>query len=213
MAGPIAHILIALAVLAGPFRGDFDERDFLLGTSFPDIRYLGSVDRSQTHTQDVTFEMIKSEPDSFKAGVLLHSWVDQQRERYMQQNHVYDHLPDSKYRGVYLKIIEDLALVNRYQGWSDVRSVFDEIAHAEQEFGVPLVDLQKWHRILQIYLENGPQDAAIDKVLTELYGRSLTLAMFMRLGYRLWVKPIIKQGLEDSVLIQKIYDFYDPLIN
>lgn len=43
MAAPIAHVFLAVQMLAGPFKGLFNEKEFIVGASFPDIQYLKVV--------------------------------------------------------------------------------------------------------------------------------------------------------------------------
>jgi hypothetical protein len=83
MAAPIAHIFLAVQILVGPFKVMSHEKEFIIGTSFPDIRYLKVIERAETHFENVTLNDIKKETNSFKAGMLFHSFVDQKREEYM----------------------------------------------------------------------------------------------------------------------------------
>src|SRR5438552_12343909 len=110
MAAPIAHIFLALEMLTGPFSGLFNEREFIIGTSFPDIRYLNVIDREKTHLSHVTLEEILQEPDSFKAGMLFHSFVDEQREKYIVAHGFYGELPSFIFITQVLKFAEDIIL-------------------------------------------------------------------------------------------------------
>lgn len=56
MAAPIAHIFLATHMLAGPFTGLFKKTDFIVGTSFPDIRYLQVAKQSETRVHAITIE-------------------------------------------------------------------------------------------------------------------------------------------------------------
>src|SRR5438132_13939173 len=106
MAAPIAHIFLAVQMLAGPFHGLFDEKEFIVGTSFPDIRYLKVVSREETHFSHVTLEDIVQETDSFKAGMLFHSFVDEQREAYIIAHGFYGKIPSFRFTTQSLKFAE-----------------------------------------------------------------------------------------------------------
>ncbi len=93
MAAPIAHIFLAVQMLLGPLQGLFNEQEFILGTSFPDIRYLKVVQRADTHFTHVTLQDVLQEKSSFKAGMIFHSFVDEQREAYVVKNHFYKKFP------------------------------------------------------------------------------------------------------------------------
>ena len=55
MAAPITHIVLASKVY-DQFFSNFSKKDFLIGTSFPDIRYLKVIDRNTTHFNGLSFK-------------------------------------------------------------------------------------------------------------------------------------------------------------
>ena len=87
MAAPIGHVYLALKLLAGPLQ-DIDEQAFILGASFPDIRYAARVPREYTHKSQVTWCDVINEPDAFDAGVLFHVLVDNMREKYFKTHDI-----------------------------------------------------------------------------------------------------------------------------
>lgn len=93
MAAPLAHIFLAAKMLTGPLKGFFNEKEFIIGTSFPDIHYLKVIERSETHAAHISLKIIMQEKDSFKAGMLFHSFVDKQRKHYMTMHKLYEKLP------------------------------------------------------------------------------------------------------------------------
>jgi hypothetical protein len=110
MAAPIAQVYLALQILAEPLNGYFNEKEFLVGTSFPDIRYLKLIERTQTHYSNCTLDDIKKEKNSFKAGVLFHYFVDEKKEEYMLKNYIYEQLPQFRFISQSLKFAEDQLL-------------------------------------------------------------------------------------------------------
>ncbi len=102
---PIAHIYYAHEYAARHHRSD--EPAFLRGTVFPDIRYIANIDRSVTHRLDVSLAEIEAEQDDWRAGVLLHCWVDVGWTAYFEQyglgseDHAFDGMRTA------LKLLED----------------------------------------------------------------------------------------------------------
>ncbi len=85
-----------------------NERDLILGTSFPDIRYLGLVAREQTHVESSLsyIEACQTLP-TFELGVWLHIRLDRVREDFYEKRGIYDKV--SKEQAIFnaTKLIED----------------------------------------------------------------------------------------------------------
>lgn len=150
MAAPIAHIYLALQVLAGPLNGQFNEKEFLIGTSFPDIRYLKLIERADTHYHNVTLDDIKKEKDSFKAGMLFHSFVDEKREEYIEKNQIYERLPKFRFTTQSLKFAEDKMLRKLFD-IKHFQSYFDELLAQERAFKISDENIVRWHDFLKGY--------------------------------------------------------------
>ncbi|OGT36016.1 MAG: hypothetical protein A3F11_05760 [Gammaproteobacteria bacterium RIFCSPHIGHO2_12_FULL_37_14] len=148
MAAPVTHILLALQIL--PSLPDKDEKEFIIGTSFPDIRYLNCISRDKTHQKDVTLEKIKAEQSSFKAGMMFHALVDEVREKFMQGHKVYSLVPKSIVTAHALKFNEDALLSDKVPLYK-VASYFDVIL--PEELDLVNYDYAKtWHKALKKYL-------------------------------------------------------------
>lgn len=152
MAAPITHIVLANKVFERDFVGR-DKLKFMVGTSFPDIRYLVSIDREKTHAAATDLKELKNERDFF-AGLKLHSWVDDTRERYMQKAGLYALFPESKYLLHGVKMFEDQVFYEKVENWSEVVSYFREILDEEKELGVTEVDLDRWHKWIMNYFSD-----------------------------------------------------------
>jgi len=150
MAAPIAHIFLAMQMLAGPFDGLFNEIEFIVGTSFPDIRYLKVISRDETHFCNVTLDDIVQEKDSFKAGMLFHSFVDEQREAYILAHKFYSKIPSFRFVTQSLKFAEDEILRTLFDS-SEYSSYFDEILEQEKAYPINIKHIQTWHRFLGEY--------------------------------------------------------------
>lgn len=153
MAAPVAHIWLALVVLAGPLHNKFEQAPFIVGTSFPDIRYLKCVQREETHRKNVTWQAIAQEEDAFRAGVLFHCFVDEVREKYIVKNKIYEKLPSFKFISQTLKIAEDEWLRSTIQTHS-YSSYFDTIFEGERLYGISDENIEQWHTFLREYCDN-----------------------------------------------------------
>lgn len=152
MAAPIAHLFLAIQMLNGPFKGKFNEQEFLVGTSFPDIRYLKVVPRTETHFINVTLEDILQETDSFRAGMLFHSFVDEKREAFIVAHDLYNKISDFRFASQSLKFAEDEILREIFDV-SVYQSLFDKLYPGEKGFNISARHVQCWHRFLQDYFD------------------------------------------------------------
>lgn len=150
MAGPISHVIYAEKMLR--HFPDKDEKLFMLGTLFPDIRALKVVDRDATHFSHVTLGDIRDEQDSFKAGLLFHSIIDTTRETFVFKHDAYANLPDSYLSTVALKICEDMVLYAKSKKWQVYANYLQTIAPQEKQFGIPLGKLRQWHDMHRQFL-------------------------------------------------------------
>ena len=106
MSAPITHIVIAKELLDTQ-PDTFSKRDFFIGTSFPDIRYLKVIERDKTHNPKTTLSEVLNTTNSFRSGLLFHSLVDEVREKSIQDNDIYSLIPKLKYITQALKLVED----------------------------------------------------------------------------------------------------------
>lgn len=83
--GLLTHALTAQKFLEiHPLSSEQERNAFLQGTLFPDINYLGKIDRDKTHFESVTIRDVLEAKTPFYAGMLFHSWVDEKRAAWMQ---------------------------------------------------------------------------------------------------------------------------------
>ena len=156
MAALITHITLTEKVF-DKFFSDKKRKDFYIGTIFPDIRYLGVIDRKRTHFKDVKINDLKNE-DSFLAGLKLHSLVDKVRAKFMRLKDIYSLCPDSKYKTVALKVLEDELYYNRVSNWNEFIGFLDKILSEELSFGIQKKDIMRWHQMLQDYFLKKPDE-------------------------------------------------------
>ena len=166
MAGPISHVVFAEKA-AHSFLNVEDEPQFIVGNLFPDIRYLDVVDRRSSHSEGVTIADIQRESDSFKAGVLLHSLVDETREGRVTKSNVYKLLPNSPLISVALKICEDMKLYDCTPNWQTYINYMDLILTQELDYGVAKSDIRRWHDI-NIDLFTNPSITEYGRLLAKI---------------------------------------------
>jgi hypothetical protein len=160
-AGPFMHIYLAQEWLkTRKSYNNYESQLFLLGTLFPDIRYLGNIERSKTHEYPVTLDMIRDCKDAFKAGALFHAFVDEVREDFVEHNCMYNMLKDApeSNKTTLLKLIEDEIVYDRINS-SDIIKLLQTVAGEERAYAQNLnikdSDLEIWHRYLISFFKAG----------------------------------------------------------
>jgi hypothetical protein len=157
MAGPVTHIVLALHILH-LLPGHIDKEAFIVGTSFPDIRYMAELTREQTHIEPVSWQDVINEPSSFRAGMLFHNLVDEIRITDFEGD-FYDRSKAAQYNPLYLKLFllihkaaEDAYLYTKVSGWEEIAGYFDTIYQEERDFQVSEEILREWHTMIQRYI-------------------------------------------------------------
>lgn len=163
MAGPVTHIIFALLMLP-LLPPDMDKQAFIIGTSFPDIRYMAGISRAATHIEPVSWDAIVNEPSAFRAGMMLHNLVDNVRIMHLE-HYFYDITQLEQYTPAYIKLFplmqktaED-AYYYRYctaDRWQEVSSYFDTVYQEELDFGIDEAVLRQWHTMIQTYIAQEP---------------------------------------------------------
>lgn len=161
MASLITHVVLAEKVFDGYFKGR-ERKDFMIGTCFPDIRFLGIIDRDQTHYTDVVMDDLSKDSD-FIAGMMFHSIVDRAWTRYTNESEIISLCPCSKYISYSIKSYEDWLLYDRNERWVEDRKFFDDVLDEEDEFvgSKYRKEVTEWHKIIQDYFENSPDEESI----------------------------------------------------
>jgi hypothetical protein len=164
------HVVLALKILS-LLPGTIDKKEFIVGTSFPDIRYLAHLDREQTHFEPVSWNDVMSCPSSFRAGMLFHNMVDILRIRHFEPD-FYDRQAPDRYSSVHvalfpliMKMAEDQVLYEAVYDWHEIMGYFDTIYETEKALCPDPDVIQKWHTLLQNYFSERPSVASIDRFL------------------------------------------------
>jgi len=156
MAGPVAHIILALGVLARNNECEQYKKKFIIGTSFPDIRYLEIIKRERTHNNNATLETLNCPTIPFRAGMDFHSLVDEIRLKYMQDHNVYKMLPKVQNIDTYIKLVEDRILYNQCKNWKKIIQYFGTVVQEERKFNIPRNQVNLWHKFIIGYCQKKP---------------------------------------------------------
>lgn len=152
-----------------------DKRAFIIGTCFPDIRYLAKIERKRTHLNHLSLAEIQSQP-SFYAGLHFHSLMDAAWNTYVHQHREWliSEIPHNAAMFHTLKILQDKYLYHKFMGWEQLTAHFGRILPEEREFGLPEGILQQWHLSLANYLRKPPDfddlamlEATLPKVMVQ----------------------------------------------
>ncbi len=155
MAGPVGHIVCALALINSTNLEIDDKNAFFAGSVFPDIRYVAkNIERSTTHHMpNNSIEFVLEQKNSFKMGHYLHIWLDKEREEYMKKHKAYELLETKKYRTQILKIIEDSLLFDQLKNKINSHEVFNKIYQEEFSYDITTTELETWNKIQKNYLD------------------------------------------------------------
>lgn len=151
-AGPVTHAYLAKRFLYHfPKYNEQQQTEFMIGTLFPDIRYLGHIERSETHYDQMPLHKVLRESSAFQAGVKFHSYVDLVRDQFIRTTYKPLHnqeLSKSEFR-LYLKLIEDQILYNFYN-WQDCCDGLEIIYPEETAYKIDEATILKWHSLMKV---------------------------------------------------------------
>lgn len=160
-AGPMVHAYLGLQWLEqnGKDMSDQDKQAFMLGTLFPDIRYLIGVPREKTHFMVRSLREVAQGKTAFEKGMRFHSFVDIQRNQFLRTHAVYQafkKLPKS-HRELFIKVVEDEITFNKIEpSVRDTVKLYLAQTHQEEEAFADLSMITKWHLGLTYYFSMLP---------------------------------------------------------
>lgn len=158
-AGPAMHVVLGEEWLTrfAPQYQEEEKKLFLLGTVFPDIRYLGVIKRSESHFKNVTLAKVYKTSNPFQRGMLFHSFVDEYRDKLVRKSSIENKLSEipARFRSTFLKLVEDQILGGDHD-WSHFRHCLTSIPEEEKAFGIDTQALTQWHTGLGLYFSAAP---------------------------------------------------------
>lgn len=204
MAAPATHIVIAEKLFEKYFSNK-DKGRFMVGTSFPDIRYLGVIDREKTHYEKMGLsDVIMSE--SFESGVKFHSLVDQVREKYVVEVGMYDFFVESPYKTQAMKLFEDGVLMNKLSNREETSKYFQQIYMEEIEYGIGEQEIKKWHDMLANYFLSTENNGAVSSFIGAIKVPAGALEEIIR------VINNIKSVEKVTKIVEGFYNLIDELV-
>ena len=168
MASQITHIPYGRKVKDLFLQGkEIDERKFYVGTVFPDIRYLGDIDRKKTHWENPQIGELDKIENDFELGMYVHSLVDIERNRVLKRLDIKGLIPQEPMVFQVLKIIEDMVVYPLIEDWDEIISYFDQVLAEELEY-VSKEEAFAWHQKLEKYFSQPPSIKSVSDFLNHL---------------------------------------------
>lgn len=204
MPAPVTHIVLALIVL--PMMPDKNIDEFLLGTSFPDVRYVAHISRERTHNPNSTWHSIQKESSSFTAGMDFHALCDRIHEQFMTANKAYDLILASNIhlKGYILKLFEDMIFYDYVTNWPTISDCFDVVLDESLAFGVEKRVIKKWQQGLKYYLSEKPTLTST----IELIAVDYPITHYLMPGCLDMIMP----ALSNTSLEKIIHEFYTQFL-
>ncbi len=171
MASQITHIPYGKKVL-DQFLSDqnIDEAKFFVGTLFPDIRYLGTINREKTHVNNPTLEQLRNIPGDFEKGMYAHGFIDIKREELLERLGAYDVIQkNSRFTSTAMKFVEDEFSYSLIDDWGKYIEYLNTVFPEELNF-VPKNTATKWHTLLKNYFNEKPSQSSVVALANNLRG-------------------------------------------
>lgn len=207
MAAPITHIILALQILS-LLPSHFDHKEFIVGTSFPDIRNLAKIERTKTHFEPISWNDILTAKSAFHAGMLFHNLVDILRIQHFE-SYFYNRLESLKYSPQFItqfplamKKAEDEILYSQVSNWHEISGYFDTIYDEELVFCADRNIIKKWHSLIANYLQEQPSWDRVEELIANIRGFVLSAQEKSQL------KHYFESLIKDANFKQKLIDFY-----
>ena len=166
-AAPVTHVVLAEKWMKASCQyTETQKKSCIVGTLFPDIRYIAQIERKKTHDTGVTLAELRSEKSAFLCGKKLHSYIDEERAKFIQSRGLYDILATrfrvpKEHIHSFLKFLEDELLYNKLNTERTCGALLS-IDAEEKASQVELPILKKWHIVLGLYFMQRPSQTFAD---------------------------------------------------
>ncbi len=201
-AGPFSHIMFADLYLQAVYPNkyllsseDRKKNEYLMGALFPDIRYLGVIQREETHSQNNDYNNMSLNA-GFLAGVHHHAFVDLQRERFAGVYGIYKYLDgiEQQDKAAFLKLVEDEIFFKNSN--SKYRATYSISLSSIKHFKIYDQKIKEWYELMDQYLILGPS-----KFIEIMAGKNLNYFGISPKKLSLWSKKI-KQYADNPKFIK-----------
>lgn len=207
MAGPIAHIFCALAVLQSGALKINDEKSFLIGSCYPDIDYFGVLKREHTHYTNIRWEDVVTAPNDFYKGILLHCLVDEVRIAQLEQPNEANLPALPMMRSQIMKFYEDSILYTKINNWQHLMRYFNDVLPEEKALDhLSEAVLKSWHQFIQTYCAQQPSGLSVHTMINQfpqLKARvpfgipPLVTKVYMGIAFKSFNKPKITNAIKN----------------
>jgi hypothetical protein len=204
MATPTTHIILSESMYDKHF-SHCSEKDFIIGTLLPDIRYLDhSIPRESLHFRDVSLEVIFSLTNCFEQWLYFHSLVDRKRNNFYINKGIYIPWENEDFI-LALKLLEDELLYDKVKDWQKIISYmetfpYENIKDIKQEV------LQKRYNLIKTLISQQPSPSARRQFMQ---GLGLDEDYIQRIN---WIVAEIKKENKYKKIIDELYDTFDDVI-
>jgi hypothetical protein len=212
-AGPFLHVYLANAWMTACQKYDsYEAKLFILGTLFPDIRYMAHIPRETTHIPTITLDELIFMKDPFLAGLYFHSFVDEFRARFVQEKGIetlLKHIP-TEHKATFLKLIEDdivYSLMSWDGAWDSALDALETFPISEQEHAqlraIPYSTIKQWHTTLYNLFTAKPSTFIAHCTHENKEYSTLSPDII-----KTW-NSIFKQYAENKIIHQYVYDLLE----
>jgi hypothetical protein len=149
--------------------GKIDKDEFILGTTFPDIRLIDeNIKRRDTHLRFDPLNLDFSTLSPFEAGWKFHLYCDMKREEVLNKYNFYSlpHASDLANRPA--KFLEDELIYSSYNNWEKVCNFFNNPPYIDASIGISPESFKLWYAILARYMSKNPDNRSIRSVIVKL---------------------------------------------
>jgi len=169
MASQISHIVYARKYLDKYPSDKINEDEFILGTVFPDIRYISkNIKRSDTHFAFSPIDLNFSGLTSFQAGWEFHLYCDIKREEILNKYNFYSIGGAADFAAISSKLLEDKIIYNQYGNWEKLVEFFKNPPEIDTGINISQGTFKFWYAILAEYISQKPGSQSTKKLALHL---------------------------------------------
>lgn len=156
MASQVAHIVYAKRYLE-KYSQEFDEKEFIVGCVFPDIRRIdNTIRRRETHLRfyplDLNFEALSD----FEAGWKFHLYCDMRREEILNKYNFYSIKNTDAFYNQSAKILEDEVDYDYYKKWQELAEYLENMPMLSTGIDVSKETFENWYGCIANYIREKP---------------------------------------------------------
>lgn len=208
-AGPMTHVYLGLKWL-DVYGSEYDEKQrqaFLIGTIFPDIRYIAKVSRNVTHPKNVHLQDILQTKSEFEQGVKFHSYVDNERLQFIKRHPIQKKIRDLKeqHKSIYVKLVEDQMIYPKADWRFMKQTLFSPVAQ-EKQYDIDFGTITQWHMGLTYYFSMLPSS-----ILSQIAMFDKGILMLDAETVEKW-SVSIKEKADDKNYQQYLTDLTDHIV-